>query len=154
VVGSLVIVLMPMFRSGPTDALSLPEPPLRAVRRGSSGSIWCVAYSPNGEILVSRGTGDGVRIWGRAADRPCGAFLLQQSWTTALWFAPRAGALETGLLSPEGRVWDVTTGEIRHSVPADPSARASARFRRATGVGGSTARLRNLTLLIRDLTSP
>jgi WD40 repeat protein len=122
-VACLVGVIMPALRRNPGEALSPPQPPLRAVLIGDVGSIWCLAFSPGGETLASGGTGDGVRLWDLATGRPQGTFVLTQAWTTSLSFARSGNALATGLLAPEGRVWDLATGEVRLSLPDDLSSR-------------------------------
>ncbi len=88
---------------------------------GHSREIRTVVFSPDGTVLVSGGVwGDQVFVWDMVSLSSTPRFILNnEPWTTDLEFLP-GGLLAAGSRNVM-RVWDVSTGDLRATVPVEDS---------------------------------
>jgi WD40 repeat protein len=95
----------------------LPAMRERAVLKGHRWSIYCTAFSPDGQVFATGG-GDAVtRLWdvatGRELTQPLRGHL---QGVTALAFSPDGKALATGSTDHTVKLWHVATGRELLSV--------------------------------------
>jgi WD40 repeat protein len=110
--GLLLLVLIPPLTFG-QSAAEMPAALPSILEDGHGSSVWAVAYSPDGHLLVS-GDGNGtVNIWEVKAGKLLDSLDLQH-WVHCLAFTPDGQALAIGT-SNMIRLWDVNrVREIRN----------------------------------------
>ncbi len=98
------------FSSAQEKSLPTELPPRALKRFGTSNlrhgdRILCLAYSPNGQILVAGGGADPVRVWN--ADTGTAKFQVPEPWTFAVAFTPRGSVFFTGGAHKSIRMWEI-----------------------------------------------
>jgi WD40 repeat protein len=77
----------------------------------STGSIYAVAFSPDGNTVVTGSTDDTARLWDVATHRQIGNPFITSNWVTALAFSPDGATLATGSIDGTVRLWDLATDQ-------------------------------------------
>jgi hypothetical protein len=109
--------------------LSAQEPKLRAILKGHTSPVWCVAYSPDGRWLVSgsgptiqlatpggktpaSGSGDKtVKLWDMQTGKERATFKGHSSLVSSVAFSPDAKLLASGSHDKTVKLWDVQKGK-------------------------------------------
>lgn len=79
----------------------------RAIFRGSTGPIFCVAYSPDGRLLALGTGGFDARIWEAASGRELAVFEGHTSGVSSIAFSPDGGTVAVGSWDKTVSLWDV-----------------------------------------------
>lgn len=87
--------------------------PLRQIDALQTGSIGCLASSPNGMRLVSGGPDRWIRVWEAATGRLELAFRAHWEGVSCVKFSPDGREILSGSLDGTVRVHDATSGEER-----------------------------------------
>ncbi len=78
---------------------------------GHAGSVWSVAFSPDGQRLAS-GSGDGtVKIWDSATGKELYSFKRHASFVTSVAFSPDGQRLASGSDDKTVKIWDSAIGK-------------------------------------------
>ena len=88
--------------------------PIRAFR-GHARPIHGVAFSPDGERLVSCSVDTNVIVWNVESGEQLMTLRDQKNETRAVSFSPDGRWILTGSDDRSARVWDATTGELEHT---------------------------------------
>jgi WD40 repeat protein len=83
----------------------------RATLKGHKGTVWSVAFSPDGQLVLSGAKDGGVRLWDAAIGAPRGAFDWDVGTVHHVAFAP--DGMTAAVAGHNGTVvlWDVEPGE-------------------------------------------
>ena len=87
--------------------------PLRQIDAAQTGSIGCLASSPDGLHLASGGPDRWIRVWEAATGRLEGAFRAHWEGVTCVKFSPDGREILSGSEDGTVRIHDATTGEER-----------------------------------------
>ena len=72
------------------------------------GPIWCVAFSPNGQLLASGSEGGQIKVWNVSTGMERGSIVDESTWAvTAIEFSPDGETLTTGDGDGNVKHWDV-----------------------------------------------
>jgi len=83
----------------------------KSVFADSFGSVFSVAISPDGKLLVA-GTGDGeLRLWNTVNATPLYTFHGHTDWIRSVVFSPSGNTIASGSEDQTVRLWNVETGE-------------------------------------------
>jgi WD40 repeat protein len=78
---------------------------------GHTGSVWSVAYSPDGTHLLSGGGDTSVRVWDAATGEPVHHLTGHTGRVLSVAYSPDGTHLLSGGADASVRVWDAATGE-------------------------------------------
>nr|WP_194283018.1 pentapeptide repeat-containing protein [Saccharothrix syringae] len=103
------------------DYLPTPLPPARTrlqALTGHSGSVWGVAFSPDGTQLATAGSSDGTaRIWNATTGETLHTLTTHSGSVWGVAFSPDGTQLATaGSSDGTARIWNATTGETLHTL--------------------------------------
>jgi WD40 repeat protein len=87
------------------DVTDAAKPSLRHKLNANAGSVWAVAYSPDGKSIAS-GQDDGtVKLWDPVTERERCTLVGHTGAVRAMAFSPKGSVLATGDASGEIRLW-------------------------------------------------
>jgi len=98
-----------------TDSQELTPTIQTFLLRGHEGSINTLAFSPDGDFLVTGGYDTSVRIWDLSADDPTSQPIIlegHEDWITSLAFSPEGRILATGSRDTTARAWDLNIDNL------------------------------------------
>ncbi len=98
-----------------TDSQELTATIQTFLLRGHEGSINALAFSPDGDFLVTGGYDTSVRIWDLSAEDPTSQPIILQGhedWITSLAFSPEGRFLATGSRDTTARSWDLNVENL------------------------------------------
>ena len=113
---------------------------------GHGGSVWCVAWSPDGR-RVATGSGDETaRIWDATTGEVVRALEGHLGWVQSVAWSPDGRRVATGSRDNTARIWDTTTGEVVRALVGHGRVVSSVAWspdgrRVATGSWDDTARI-------------
>ncbi len=95
--------------------------PAQNTRDYLNGPVQEVAFSPDGTILATHSGVEGgiVQFWDVATG--ASRTLDDAKWVSSLAFSPDGSVLATGDSTGAVDLWEVSTGELHHSIPGDPA---------------------------------
>ena len=97
------------------DAASPPRP--RTLRSPSlktyGGSVECVAFSPDGERLVSGHDDDALRVWDLCSEQPPHILKGHTNVVQCVAFSPDGQSIASGSQDRTVRIWNASTGAMR-----------------------------------------
>jgi WD40 repeat protein/tetratricopeptide (TPR) repeat protein len=77
---------------------------------GFETSVYAVAFSPDGRVVVTAGANKEGHLWDVATGRPIGEALVHKGPVVAVAFSPDGKTVLTGSGDKTARLWDATTG--------------------------------------------
>lgn len=93
----------PLSRSA--NALANWKPDSPKTLNGHTGMVWCLAFSPTGNTLVSGGFDNVIRVWDPNEDSPIGELKQHTDAVTSLAFTPDGQRLLSGSYDRTLRRW-------------------------------------------------
>jgi WD40 repeat protein len=77
-----------------------------------------VAWSPDGQVLASSGSGGSIRLWDAAAGQAIKVLTGHTGWVERIAWSPDGRAILSGGSYHDYtvRIWDVATGRICHTL--------------------------------------
>ena len=79
---------------------------------GHTGDVWCVAFTPDGRVLVSSGADGSLRTWDVATGAPRLALPAHQAAVESLAVRPDGQHIATVSDDHTVKIWDVTSGDL------------------------------------------
>jgi WD40 repeat protein len=123
--GVVMVGLTPMLPGQVNDAGGrlLQRIGTGQLRHGSR--ILCLAYSPNGQLLVGGGGSDPIRVWDTKTGQQ--RYTCPDAWVNSIVFTTRGSEFITGGMSKTIRRWETSTGkEVGQLVGHNKAVRAMA----------------------------
>ena len=75
------------------------------------GPIWCVAFSPDGQLMASGSEGGQIKVWDARTGIERGSIVDDSTWAvTAIAFSPDGETLTTGDADGNVKHWDIPDG--------------------------------------------
>jgi WD40 repeat protein len=100
----------------------------KSVFTDTFGSILCVAFSPQGDLLAAgTSTGHEIRFWHTANGLPVQTVLGHTSWVRSIAFSPDGKTLVSGS-EDQVRLWEVSSGQCLMTLQGHTSAVRSVAF--------------------------
>lgn len=86
----------------------------RTLHTGHSGPVLALAFSPRGTFLATSGVDRSVRVWNLSDLQPAREFMKLPAESRCLAFAPDERTLAIGERKGDIRLFDLSTGSLRH----------------------------------------
>lgn len=83
----------------------------RSVFTESIGTIWSVAYSPDGQLLAASDSSGDIHLWHVADTQKLLTFRGHTHWVCAIAFSPTGKVLASASAGNRVKLWDVATGQ-------------------------------------------
>lgn len=102
---------------GGIERWSIPKQKRIAAPPVGTGGYWCLAYSPDGNQLVSAGTDKVIRVWDRQSSQLVREMKGHKDGIRSLKFSPDGNFLAS--IDPKSkslRIWDATSGKLVHQL--------------------------------------
>jgi WD40 repeat protein len=98
------------------------------IQDGHNGAIQCVAFSPNGKLVVTGGMDATARLWDVQTGKQVHVFRGHAGGIQSICFSPDGKRVLTGSLDRTARLWDVQTGKQIQSLEGHAEAVSSVAF--------------------------
>jgi WD40 repeat protein len=103
----------------PTQGLNDDLQPFR-VLNGHSNRVFSIAFSPNGQFLVSSSADRTVKLWNPHTGECLKTLLGHGSWVWAVAFSPDGNLIASGSYDRTVKIWDVSSGECLQTLQGHP----------------------------------
>lgn len=97
--------------TNPIYVIALPSGTIERILTGHDRSIWSLAFSPNGELLVSGSNDASVRLWDVATGKCTRTLKEHADLVYGLDFSPDGQYFVSVSKDGTGRIWSVKSGE-------------------------------------------
>ncbi|MBO0857839.1 MAG: PD40 domain-containing protein [Chloracidobacterium sp.] len=108
----IITTIPPAF--GPALAQSPSAPELR-LERFHGGTVYRVAFSPNGKLLASTHNDGSISLWDARSGRFVLSFVGHTGFVTSIVFSPDGKLLAGGSTDSTVKLWEVSSGRFVHS---------------------------------------
>jgi WD40 repeat protein len=98
--------------------------------QGHKGTVNSVAFSPNGQLIVSGSRDKTVRVWDATTGVQRHIMRGHEDWVWSVTFSPNGQLIASGSDDRTARVWDASTGAERHIMHGHESGVLSVAFSR------------------------